>query len=86
MIDRIIFQSFIKTYPSERCKVPFSLNGRASAGTLSRSEMALHKTTVNTGFLHRILPYLDKIRVNTEHNFPIYFSNNFPVYHCIRTL
>ena len=52
MIDRIIFQLFIKTYPSERCKVPFSLNGRALTGTLSRSEMALHKTTVNTGFLH----------------------------------
>ena len=27
-----------------------------------------------------------RIRLNTEQNFPAYFLNNFPVYHCIRTL
>ena len=31
-------------------------------------------------------PYSDRIRVNTEQNLPVYFLNNFPVYHCIRTL
>ena len=43
------------------------------------------KTTVNTGFFHRILLYSDRIRLNTEQNFPLIFLNNFPVCYCIRT-
>ena len=48
---------------------------------------SLHKTNVNTVFfLHGILPYSDRKRLNTEQNFPDYFLNNFSLNHCIRIL
>ena len=37
-------------------------------------------------YLHRILPYSGRVRVNTEQNSSVYIFDNFPVYHCMRTL
>ena len=53
--------------------------------------IALHKNHHEYRvFSRHILAYSDRIRFNTEQNFcinnPVYFLNNFPVYHYIRAL